>query len=157
MKSRLLHPCRSIAWIIGAIAVLASAPATAWAHSVVLRVVDQSGVDLPGATITVGSSTVATGGVLNLSDGSYSFGLTVAARLQRSETASVDASTSEIRFEWITQAAVIRIVDQNGVNLPGATFFVGLFGIPASVPNGSTLTFPIVDPIVYPTMSGDFA
>ncbi len=68
----------------------------------VLRLVDQSGVEIAGAQIFGAGVGVGTGTQVSLPEGSFQFSLRPlfgsAVLLARIETAVVDASTTELKF-----------------------------------------------------------
>ncbi len=130
------------------LAGLMFATSQAQAVLVTVRLVDQNDADIPGSVI----GGVATGSTVVLPEGTHSFNLQVGkngasgnGNLERTGTAEVTASTTEIAFEWITSDIVLRLHDQAGVDIPGSK-------IGELVP--VTVTLPITDESIYPTMRG---
>jgi hypothetical protein len=74
--------------------------------------------------------------------------------LRRAETVAVTASTTSLEFEWITTPVVIQLRDQHGIEIGGSTI---RFGGSVPLPTGTTLTLPITDDAVYPTVAGGYS
>ncbi|MEJ2704370.1 MAG: PKD domain-containing protein [Sedimentisphaerales bacterium] len=138
--------------------LLLSATAAKADQNVVLRVVDQFGVDIPASTIQVQGQTVPTGSSILLPEGTYVFTVIPAnthpALLSRTENAAVLNTTTELAFEWITSEVTLRMEDQSGVEIPGTRFKVPPFG--DQIITGDVLAMPITDENVYPTISGNY-
>lgn len=127
--------------------------------SVVLKVVDQHGQEIPGSRINVLSQEVGTGDSLLLPVGEQSFGVFPGIQgqpsnstiLYRTEYRNVDSTTGEIVFEWITSSLTARLRDQHGVDIPASQYNLTL-GIGANA--GDPVILPITDESVYPTLNG---
>ncbi len=159
----------TIATLLLAAAVLAS-EARAQVN-VVLRLVDQNDVEIAGALIFGAGVGVETGTQVSLPEGSFDFTLIPflgsSGLLARIETAVVDASTTELKFQWITQRNVsVTVVDQFDVALsfpPAVAAGLNTTGPPLiSISSerflsGEQVDLPIVDPAVYPNLTGAFA
>ncbi len=65
----------------------------------------------------------------------------------------VTASTTELAFEWITSQVALHLRDQFGVAIPNS--YLTLVGANLwSEANGGSVTLPITDEAVYPTLRG---
>jgi phosphosulfolactate phosphohydrolase-like enzyme len=150
--------------------------------AVALRLQDQHGVEIAGSQVGVGPSTfnggVITGGTVVLpitDDGVYptiqgnfvdghdftvipgAFDRSHSAWLSRFEEGyEVTAITTQIVFEWITAAVVLRLQDQHGVEIAGSQIGVGPSTWAGGVVTGGTVVLPITDDTVYPTIAGHF-
>lgn len=134
--------------------------------NVVLKVVDQHGQEIPGSRITVFTAaftqTLDTGDSLSLLQETVSFLVAPGLRgqsgtettLYRTESHTVNCATTEIVFEWTTSTFTVRIQDQHGADIPASTFEAD--GIPRRINAGDSVTLPITDESVYPTMGGAF-
>ncbi|MCC6782529.1 MAG: hypothetical protein IT457_06775 [Planctomycetes bacterium] len=143
--------------------ILCLASATAQV-AVTLRVVDQHGVEIAGSKVSVSGvvNFAATGATVAIPLGSHTvdvypgiFGVAQSGFGRTLTPIHVTASTSTLTFEWVTQQVAIRVVDQHGVQIAGS-------GLRFSYPNyfaptGSTVTLPITDDSVYPTIAGSGA
>ena len=148
----------------------------------VVRLHDQHGVEIPGSSVLFRGFghgiSVPTGSTVTLpitdesvyptmvgpeKDGGYLiypvpgfFGVSYYYNhhIYRQESVEVTAATTEIAFEWITFQGVVRVHDQHGEEIPGSSVLFAGFGHGISVLTGSTVTLPITDESVYPTMVG---
>ena len=134
------------------VALLLAASTAMADQTVTLRLVDQGGTEIPASQIVVNGNTVPTGGSIVLAETTHSFSLQPGlngfaqggARLARSESATVGATTMELVFEWITADLTVHIVDQGGVEIPASQFNV-VYGS-GVLPSGTTVAnLPITD------------
>ncbi|MEM6671520.1 MAG: hypothetical protein AAF726_01675 [Planctomycetota bacterium] len=145
-------------------ALVASTASTAFGQvAVELRVEDQKGVEIRGATVGVdGAAAVPTGTTVQLDDGTHDFAIHVNSALLRTERAFVPPAPTTLSFEWITSSVRLSVVDHRGGSLRGSSLrFRG--GAPpgfrddSSFGSGARVTLPITDAAVYPTISGTAA
>ena len=130
--------------------------------SVVLRLVDENNADIPSSVIQVLGLNVSTGSSVELPEGIHRFlllpgifGVASHSRLCRYESAEVTAATTEVAFEWITYQGLVRLHDQHGVDISGSVLYFSHYKTPGTLLTGSTVTLPITDESVYPTLAGD--
>ena len=132
-------------------------------QTVALKLVDQHGVPIAGSTISVGTQTVTTDATMLLAEGSHSFALAPAvlgeasaSLLQRSETAAVTASTTELVFEWITSPVTFRVHDQGDIDIPASQIRMAAYNLATSFfDNAASAVVPITEG--YANMSGSQA
>ncbi|MFO1077181.1 MAG: hypothetical protein U1E73_05590 [Planctomycetota bacterium] len=96
-----------------------------------------------------GATVVVPVGTLTFTLSPYTFD--IAGGISRQEVATVSTSTTLLEFEWITADVQIRVVNQNGIEIPASS--ISAFGT-VIVPSGSTYALPITDATVYPTIGG---
>jgi hypothetical protein len=137
-------------------------PVSVLAKPVALRVVDQNDAEIPASTVVIdGMGTFTTGTTVDLPEGSFS--VTLCPRrngqmgqgyyLQRSDRMEIFPSTTVVRFEWISSQVTIDVVDQSGRPIPGSAALIWT-GILDATPTPLTVTLPITDESLYPTMGG---
>jgi hypothetical protein len=130
---------------------------------VILRVVDQNNVDIPGSIMEVTDLglSVSTGSSIALPEGIHTFRLfpgvfgVASSNLLRDETAEVTTTTTELAFEWVTAEVQLRLHDQQDVDIPGSRLDFSGYGVLGQVSTGDAATVPITDESVYPSLLGN--
>lgn len=126
--------------------------ATALAVPVTFRVVDQDGVDIPGASIQhrVYGYVPPAGAPYEVPTGTFPGRVRMADQLFRDFDVEITASTTEVVQTWIMRDVTIHLVNQNGDPLTGSEldYFDSL------LPDGTQLRLPITDESVYPSIYG---
>ena len=138
-------------------ALLLAAPLVAADPVVTLRVVDQGGQDIAGATMKLlgGTGQVASGTSVSVAEGTYTARMYVfGGHLIRDETGIVIAAgTTDVTIEWKTRTVTLGVVDQFGVDL-AKVHSLQLYPTGITVPQGGQVTMPINDSSVYSGLSG---
>ena len=153
-----------LVFALTAIVLTPAAPASAQV-SVVLRLADQHGADIPGSVISVGGIGYPTGTSVSLAVGTHDFvlrpgidgGLVSDSNLTRAmDGVEVSATTTKIVHEWKTADVVLRLHDQHDIDIPGSAIYVSnaISRLSAVKETGQAFTLPITDESVYPNIQG---
>ena len=134
----------------------------------VVSVVDQFGNEIAGSIVYVpGVGNVETGSVVSVEAGDLDLLVMPkvidanpsSSLLSRTETRTVDVTTSELLFEWPVQQVTLNLVDQNDMpitGMNGQSSIIQLLGT-TNFDNQSVVNLPITDDAVFPTISGVWA
>lgn len=128
-----------------------------FAVSINVKIIDQFGVNLPNAAVNIADIGIFDApATVDIPVGSRDFTIypikTLPGQLSRLEIREVTSATTEIVFEWQTATFPVRVVDQNGVEIPGSGYRI--IALTGSIATGTPITLPVTDENIYPNMQG---